>query len=137
MKKIQLTPWSERSQLDKMNTISYYLREWPELSSMDRKFVMREWPEAIKAAGLWPGIPGDEELIAAAKEWFEKGWASRNDPNRWPKTEWHELDQDVRDTLCASLRKDWPGMSASYRQYIMQTRPEKVKEAGLWPEGQE
>jgi len=48
---------------------------------------------------------------------------------------WDQLAERLRTSLIKGLVRDWPTMSRRDKEYIMFQDPERVKAAGLWPEG--
>lgn len=104
------------------------LDDWPTMSQEEREFVMEHAPHRVRDAGLWPGEEGPPLLDLTFPE-RPKG------PQRRP--EWMELPEDSREVLAEYLRKQWPTMSLLHRQYFIDSDPERVKAAGLWPDGLE
>lgn len=136
VKKNPSPPWNELPENFRRAEASHLINHWPNMSPEDREFVMSRDPDAVKAAGLWPGVPGDEELLRSIAE--RKASRARDgagDSRRGPlppRKPWHELPEDVRLALTESLIRQWPAMSLWHRRLQTRTHPAQVRAAELW-----
>ncbi len=155
--KTELTPaerWDIWSFEHKVCIVAALRYDWPKMSKSDRQRFAELHPKEVMAAGLWPGVAGDQALIdAITDEHIRRNKAEEagenpdahlrsKEPFKWsqvlklPAVPWHEHTLEVQTLLIKSLQKDWNRLPYILRALKMANNPDMVKAAGLWPENE-